>query len=76
MWSNYQLEKAVATLTARTEEAWHNLCLAKQKYGYTLSTPFDVVRENHSYMKALNVWHAYRVRLEAAQKQMDKQKLN
>lgn len=76
MWSNYQLEKAIATLTARTEEAWHNLDLVKQKYGYTLSTPSAVAMENPLYMKALNVWYAYRVRLEAAQKQMDRQKLN
>ena len=75
MWSNYQLETAVKTLAARERKAWHDLKLMQVYCGYTFEMPIDA-KKDPSYMKALNVWCALKGRLEAAENQMERQKLN
>lgn len=71
MWTIYQLEKSIAVLTKKTEEAWNDIRAIDKRKGYNLSTPIEVTmadRERRAYVCA---WYDTNERLKAAQKQME-----
>lgn len=71
MWTIYQLQKSIAVLEKKTEEAWNAIRMDERRKGYTLSTPIAVTLEDHERRAYISTWYDYDARLKAARKQLE-----